>query len=47
MRDFIEVFERARAIKRSLGVRVAAGFLRNQGISVEGAAWLLAHRHNG
>lgn len=36
--------DRARAIGRSLGVPVAARFLRNRGWSVEAAAYLLARR---
>ena len=33
---------RAVEIKRSLGTRSAAGYLRNQGISLEGAVAILA-----
>lgn len=37
----IKVFQRARNIRASLGVRVAAGYLRNQGVSLETALYLL------
>lgn len=36
--------ERAEAIARSLGVRRAAGYLRNQGVSLEAALWILLRR---
>ena len=32
---------RAKRIQKSLGVRVAAGFLRNQGVSLELALFIL------
>ena len=35
---------RALNIQRSLGTRVAAGYLRNQKVSIEMALWVLAHR---
>ena len=35
---------RALAIKRTLGVRTAAGYLRNRGVHVELAVALLARR---
>ena len=35
---------RALNIQRSLGTRVAAGYLRNQGVSLTVALWVLAHR---
>jgi hypothetical protein len=38
------VFYRAEVIRRSLGVRCAAGYLRNQGVSLEAALWLLTRR---
>lgn len=37
----IKIFQRAKSIKSSLGVRVAAGYLRNQGVSLETALYLL------
>lgn len=36
---------RALIIKRTLGVRKAAGYLRNKGVSLEEALYIL--RHNG
>ena len=38
---FTRVFIRSLQIKRSLGVRVAAGYLRNRGVSIETALYLL------
>jgi len=35
---------RAVRINRSLGTRTAAGFLRNRGVSLEAALYLLARR---
>jgi hypothetical protein len=35
---------RARHIARTLGVRCAAKYLRNRGVSVEGARWVLLGR---
>lgn len=32
---------RARQIAKSLGIRRAAGYLRNQGFSIEAARWIL------
>ena len=37
----IKIFNKARNIKKSLGVRTAAGYLRNQGVSLEAALYLL------
>lgn len=37
----IKIFNKARNIKKSLGVRVAAGYLRNQGVTLETALYLL------
>ena len=39
------LFYRADAIRRSLGVRRAAGYLRNHGVSLEAALWLLTRKH--
>lgn len=36
-----DLAQRAEGIKRTLGVRRAAGFLRNRGVSIEGALWIL------
>lgn len=36
--------ERARIILSSLGVRVAAGYCRNQGLSLEAALWVLLRK---
>lgn len=33
----INIYKRAFSIKRSLGVRCAAGYLRNQGVPLEAA----------
>lgn len=40
----LEVGMRSRALllKRTLGVRTAAGYLRNRGVSLEGAVSILA-----
>ena len=35
------VITQARSIKKSLGVSVAAKYLKNNGFSVEGALWIL------
>ena len=35
---------RAINIQRSLGTRVATGYLRNQKVSIEMALWVLVHR---
>ena len=43
-RSIHEYTHRAIAIKRTLGIRRAAGYLRNRGVSVEAAVWLLT-RH--
>lgn len=37
----IKIFNKARNIKKSLGVRTAAGYLRNQGVTLETALYLL------
>ncbi len=37
----IKIFNKARNIKNSLGVRTAAGYLRNQGVTLETALYLL------
>jgi hypothetical protein len=39
------IFFRSLAIKRTLGVRIAAGYLRNMDISIETAIYLLARRN--
>lgn len=36
--------QRAKGIQRTLGTRRAAGFLRNRGVSVEGALWILLRK---
>lgn len=36
---------RALIIKRTLGVRKAAGFLRNRGVSLDEALYILAHNN--
>lgn len=38
----IHAKKRALFIKRTLGTRVASGYLRNRGYSVEFAVWVLA-----
>jgi hypothetical protein len=38
---FTAIFVRSLRIKKSLGVRVAAGYLRNRGVSIETALYLL------
>ncbi len=35
------MFKRALELKRSLGARCAAGYLRNRGVSIEATMWLL------
>lgn len=35
---------RARHIARTLGIRQAAGYMRNQGFSIEAARWVLLGR---
>ena len=34
---------KARAIRKSLGIRAAAGFMRNRGWTVEATVWVLCH----
>lgn len=41
MRDYLYIFQRAININKSLGIRTAAGYCRNNKISLEGALWLL------
>ena len=40
MVDF-DIMTRAQRIARTLGVRRAAGYLRNQGVCLETALWIL------
>ena len=40
----LDQMKRAEIICRSLGVRSAAGYLRNRGYSLDAALWLLARR---
>ena len=40
----LDQIERAEYIRRSLGVRSAAGYLRDRGWSIDAALWLLARR---
>jgi hypothetical protein len=40
------VFTRAGFIKRTLGTRVAAGYLRNRSVSIETALYLLTRKGN-
>ena len=40
-RPLRKIFDRAGTIRRSLGTRSAAGYLRNRGVSFEAALWLL------
>ena len=42
----ISVIDRARVLKRTLGVKAAASYLRNRGWSVEAAAAILSRRSN-
>lgn len=42
----IKIFNKARNIQKSLGVRVAAGYLRNQGVTLETALYLLTVKGN-
>lgn len=42
----IKIFNKARNIQKSLGVRTAAGYLRNQGVSLETALYLLTIKGN-
>lgn len=35
------MFKRAIELKRTLGVRCAAGYLRNRGVSIEATMWML------
>lgn len=36
-----KIIKRATQIKKNLGVRSAAGYCRNKGISLEAALWIL------
>ena len=40
------LIERALEIKRTLGLKRAAGYLRNRGISAEAAVYFLVYRPN-
>ena len=44
LRTLTQLIVRARNIKKSLGTRVAAGFLRNRGVSLNVALCILARR---
>ena len=44
LRTLTALIARARSIKKSLGTRVAAGFLRNRGVSLNVALHVLAGR---
>jgi hypothetical protein len=41
----IPIFNKAMNLNRTLGTRTAAGYLRNQGVSFEGALYLLCARY--
>lgn len=41
MRVTNAIMMRAMSIKRTLGIKYAAGYLRNRGVSVEAACWML------
>ena len=41
--SYLTMIRKAQSIKRTLGVRSAAGYLRNRGISLEGALAVLVY----
>ena len=45
LRTLTPLIVRARQIKKSLGTRVAAGFLRNRGVSLNVALHILVGSH--
>jgi hypothetical protein len=42
MKSRLKIFIRAQSIAQTIGVRAAAGYLRNRDVSFEAALWLLA-----
>ena len=44
LRTLTPLIVRARQIKKSLGTRVAAGYLRNRGVGIHAARHMLARR---
>lgn len=42
-KTYLQQIREARTIKRILGLRAAAGYLRNQGVSLEGALSVLVY----
>ena len=46
LRTLTTFIVRARSIKKSLGTRVAAGFLRNRGVSLNVALYVLVRRES-
>jgi hypothetical protein len=42
----IPIFNKAKNLNRTFGTRTAAGYLRNQGVSMEGALYLLTVRYS-
>lgn len=45
MKNYPAIFKRARNMAKSLGIRYAAGYLRNQGISVEASLYWLTRKN--
>jgi hypothetical protein len=43
MQNYLTMIRRARSIKQNLGIKAAAGYLRNQGVSLEGALSILVY----
>jgi len=43
--QFAQIFNKARNLNRTFGTRTAAGYLRNQGVSIEAALYLLTKRY--
>jgi hypothetical protein len=44
--SLVEVFIRSQFLRRTLGTRVAAGYLRNRSVSIETALYLLTRKGN-
>jgi hypothetical protein len=44
MKNYASILRRAKNLKNNLGTRCAAGYLRNQGISLEAALYWLGRK---
>lgn len=44
-KTYLQQIRKARQLAKAFGLRRAAGYLRNQGVSVEGALAILVYTH--